>query len=82
MNISILNLARDTTAAHLIKLFTRYGKVESCDIVIDSQTGSSKGFAFIEMLNDKEADAAITALHGTNFGGSKIRVKASNKTKE
>lgn len=82
MNITVLNLARDTTAQDLIKLFTTYGAVQLCDIVMDKQTGLSKGFAFIKMLNDEEANAAITALHGQNFGGKKIRVKVPSKKKE
>jgi len=82
MNITILNLSRETTAAHLIKLFTTYGTVQSCDIVMDEQSGLSKGFGFIQMLNDEEANAAITSLHGKKIGGNIIRVKVSNKTKE
>ncbi len=79
MNISILNLSRQTTTAHLIKLFKTYGAVESCDIVTDKQTGQSKGFGFITMLDEDEAEAAIICLHGTKFGGNIIRVKAANK---
>ncbi len=79
MNITILNLSRDTTEAHLIKLFTKYGTVQSCHIVMNEQSVLSKGFGFIEMLNDEEANAAITSLHGKKIGGNKIRVKASNK---
>ena len=75
MTITILNLARDTTEAHLTKLFSTYGTVQSCDIVKDKQTGLSKGFAFIKMLAEEEADAAIAALNGKTIGGSKIRVK-------
>jgi len=75
MNITILNLSRKTTAAHLVKLFSSYGKVQSCDIVMDKQTGLSKGFGFIEMLNDEEANAAITNLHGKDFDGNRIRVR-------
>lgn len=82
MNITILNLPRDTTTAHLIKLFSTYGKVQSCDIVMDKQTGTSKGFGFVAMLNDEEANAAIAGLHGKKIGGNNIRVKAANKTKE
>ena len=82
MNITILNLSRKTTAAELIKLFTPYGAVQSCDIVIDKNSGLSKGFGFIEMLNNEEASAAIIGLHGKNVGGNKIRVKISNKMKE
>ncbi|NBV07245.1 MAG: RNA-binding protein [Proteobacteria bacterium] len=82
MNITVLNLARTTTAQHLIKLFTNYGTVQSCDIVIDKQSGLSKGFGFIKMLNDEEANVAVAALHVRNIGGNKIRVKVSNKTNE
>ncbi len=75
MNITVLNLSRKTKAEHLIKLFTPYGTVQSCDIVVDKETGLSKGFGFVKMLNDDEASAAITSLNGKNFGGNKIRVK-------
>ncbi len=81
MNITILNLSRKTTAEELTELFAIYGAVQSCDIVIDKQSGLSKGFGFIKMLNDEEANAAITSLHGKNVGGNKIRVKVSNNTK-
>lgn len=79
MNITILNLSRDTTAEELFELFTQYGTVQSCDIVMDKQTNSSKGFGFVKMLNDEEANDAITAIHGKNFGGNKIRVKAKEE---
>ncbi len=79
MNIAVLNLSRQTTTAHLIKFFKTYGAVESCEIVMDKQTGSSKGFGFVSMPNAKEANAAISNLHGKKFGGNIIRVKASNK---
>ena len=79
MIINILNLSRKTTVAHLIKAFKAHGIVESCDIVMDKQTGESKGFGFVKMLNDNEANAAIMNLHGKKFGGNIIRVKASNQ---
>ncbi len=82
MNITILNLSRQTTEAELTKLFAPYGKVQSCDIVTDKQTGLSKGFGFIEMLDTQEANDAIIGLHGKKVDGNKIRVKVSNKTKE
>lgn len=77
MNITILNLPRTTTEKELTKLFTPYGTVQSCDIVMDKQSGLSKGFGFIKMLNDEEGHAAIKGLHGTNVGINKIRVKVS-----
>ncbi len=81
MNITILNLSRETTTAHLLKVFRNYGEVESCNIVMDQKTGLSKGFGFVEMSNEDEANAAIASLHGKKFGGNIIRVKAANKTK-
>lgn len=79
MNVSILNLPRHTTEAQLARAFRAYGEVESCDIVMDKQTGKSKGFGFIKMLNEDDAKAAIADLHGKRFDGNIIRVKASNK---
>ncbi len=76
MNISILNLPRHVTKADLAQVFKAYGTVESCDIVLDNQTGTSKGFGFVEMPNEKEGNAAIADLHGTRFDGNIIRVKA------
>ena len=75
MNITILNLSRQTTAAELTELFATYGTVLSCDIVMDKQSGLSKGFGFVRMLNDEEGKAAIASLHGKDFDGSRIRVK-------
>ena len=78
-NIIVLNLSRDTTKEDLTALFQTYGPVESCDIVMDKQSGKSKGFGFITMNDEDEAEAAIISLHGTQLDGFKIRVKASNK---
>jgi RNA recognition motif-containing protein len=81
MIIIILNLPRETTATELTELFKAYGAVESCDLVKDIKTGKSKGFGFIEMANEDEANEAIKNLHDKKVGSSKIRVKASNKNK-
>ena len=80
ININLLNLSRNTTIKELIKLFKAYGTVELCHIVTDKETGKSKGFGFIRMSNDDEALDAIKNLHGTKFGGNKIKVKSPNKT--
>jgi len=82
MNVNILNLSRQTTEEELIELFKAYGSVELCDIVMDRQTNTSKGFGFIEMSSDEEAAAAIKGMHGKNVGGNKIKVKSPNKTAE
>ena len=75
MNITILNLPRAKTAKDLAALFSSFGAVKSCEIVIDKKTGTSKGFGFVEMLNDVEANAAIIGLNKKNFDGNVIRVK-------
>lgn len=75
MNITVLNLSRDTTTQHLIKLFSPYGTIQSCNIVMDKETGLSKGFGFVEMSNEQEANKAVAELHGRRFGGNQIRVK-------
>ena len=81
MNIIVLGLPRITNNEELTELFKTHGIVESCEIVMDKETEKSKGFGFIEMKNDDEANAAITALHGSKIGNNRIRVKASNKAK-
>lgn len=79
MKIIILNLPRDTTQDALMKLFEGHGAVAACDLVMDKQTGASKGFGFVEMPEESEAKLAIAALHGTKIGKNKIRVKISDK---
>ena len=75
MKLLIRNLARTTTEADLQALFEAHGTVQSCDLVIDKETGTSKGFGFIEMPKMGEAKIAITTLNGKNVAGNKIRVK-------
>ncbi len=75
MKILIRNLARTTTEAELLALFEAHGTVQSCSLVIDKETGDSKGFGFVEMPKQGEAKVAINALNGKNVAGNKIRVK-------
>lgn len=75
MKLLARNLARSTTEQELHALFSAYGSVTACDLVLDQLTGQSKGFAFIEMSDDQEAHAAIAGLHETRVAKSKIRVK-------
>jgi len=83
MKIISLNLPRDLSQDALSELFSKYGEIESCSLVMDNKTGESKGFGFIEMKNDTEAQKAISELHGTKIGKNKIRVKiAEEKTED
>lgn len=75
MKLLIRNLARTTTEPELHEMFEIYGTVQSCTLVIDKETGNSKGFGFIEMPKQGEAKAAIKNLNYTDVAGNKIRVK-------
>jgi len=75
MKLLIRNLARTTTEAELQSLVAAYGTVQSCNLVIDKDTGKSKGFGFVEMPKPSEAAIAIKLLNGMDVAGSKIRVK-------
>lgn len=75
MKILIRELARSTTEAEIREMFEDYGRVQSCSLVMDQRTGSSKGFGFVEMPSPGEAKAAIKNLNGKIIAGHKIRVK-------
>lgn len=77
MNIAILNLSRDVDSETLEKLFASYGEVDTCDVVLDKKTGTSKGFGFVVMQDEEAANKAILELHGTKVNNQKIRVKAA-----
>lgn len=78
MKLLIRNLARTTTEAELQTMFEAYGRVQSCNLVLDKVTGNSKGFAFVEMPSQGDAKAAMKTLNGKNVAGSKIRVKKAD----
>ncbi|MCG9665069.1 RNA-binding protein [Vibrio mediterranei] len=75
MKILVRNLDRDTIEHDVRKLFLGYGRVVECTLVLDKETGKSKGFAFVDMPNEDEAKVAIKELNLTMFNDSKIRVK-------
>lgn len=75
MKLLIRNLSRTTTEAELRNLFEAHGIVQSCTLVMDRETGKSKGFGFVEMPKHVEAKAAIKALNNQEIAGSRIRVK-------
>ena len=68
------NLSYNTTEDGLRNLFTEFGTVASSKIIFDRETGNSKGFGFIEMGTDDEANAAITGTNGREFEGRQLRV--------
>ena len=75
MKLLVRNLDRLTTEEELQGLFQEFGVVQSCNLVIDRDSGASKGFGFIEMPKTGEAKAAIKNLNNKTIGSSKIRVK-------
>jgi len=73
-NIYIGNLDYSVTEEQLRALFVAHGAVESTTVVRDRDTGQPRGFAFLEMTNNEEADKAIQALNGTLVGGRTLTV--------
>ena len=75
MKLLVRNLSRSTTEQEIRILFSAHGSVTECNLVLDQETGKSKGFAFVEMPNESEAKSAISTLHETRVAKNKIRVK-------
>ena len=76
------NLSYEVDNAGLEQLFAAHGTVESAQVVIDRQTGRSKGFGFVEMTSDGEAQAAIAALNGQQHGGRALTVNEARPREE
>jgi len=68
------NLSYSVTEDRLQQLFAQHGSVVSCRIITDKFSGRSKGFGFVEMASDQEAERATAALNGTDFEGRNIVV--------
>ena len=79
-NLYVGNLPHSTTEPQLRNLFEVHGTVERVNIVMDKETGRSKGFAFVEMTEASDADKACLALSGSDLGGCALRVNEA-KTK-
>ena len=78
MKLLVRNLATSTSQSALEKLFSAHGTLQSCIIVLDQETGKSKGFGFVEMPNPGQAKAAMISLNGSKLHGSIIRVKRTD----
>jgi RNA recognition motif-containing protein len=74
MNIYVGNLPYSVTDADLRETFTQFGDVSSVQLISDKFTGESKGFGFVEMANNSQADAAIKGLNGSAMKGRNITV--------
>jgi RNA recognition motif-containing protein len=74
MNLYVGNLAYSVTEADLRTAFEAFGAVDRASVITDRDSGRSKGFGFVEMPNNSEADAAIKALNETALDGRNIKV--------
>jgi cold-inducible RNA-binding protein len=75
------NLPKSTTQDELSVLFTQAGGVTATDVIKDRKSGESKGFAFVTMSAQEEADKAISMFHGYDLGGKELKVSMA-KPKE
>ena len=82
MNIYVGNLSWNLKDQDLTELFTPYGEVASAKIVLDKFTQRSKGFGFVEMANDEQAQAAIAKLNGSEVDGRNLVVNESRPKEE
>lgn len=78
MKLLIRNLAKTTSENDIREMFESYGTIQSCDLVLDRETGKSKGFGFVEMPKQGDAKAAMKHLNGVEVDGNKIRVKKAD----
>ena len=74
MNIYVGNLAYEVTDESLQTAFTEYGEVTTARVIMDRFSGRSRGFGFVEMANNDEAEAAIKGLNGTDLDGRSLTV--------
>src|SRR5437899_8638895 len=76
------NLGYGVTDSDLSKMFEPFGTVESAQVIMDRDTGRSKGFGFVEMKTDQEAQAAIAGLNGQDSGGRPLTVNEARPRTE
>jgi RNA recognition motif-containing protein len=82
VNIFVGNLSRDVTEDELRQAFAAFGEVTSAAVIKDRMTQESRGFGFVEMANQTEAQAAIEALNGTEFKGRPLNVNEARPREE
>ena len=82
MNIYVGNLSYEVTEEDLNKAFADYGEVVSAKVIKDGYSGRSKGFGFVEMSNNTEAEAAINGLNGSEIKGRAVKVNQANPRRE
>ena len=78
MNIYIGNLSYSVSGNDLQTMFAEFGEVQEAKVIVDRRTNQSKGFGFVEMPSNSEADQAIKALNGKFIGGRNIKVNPAD----
>jgi len=81
-NIFVGNLSFQTTESDLRTAFEAYGTVDRVSIMTDRDTGRSRGFAFVEMSDDNQGEAAINALNGSSLDGRNLNVNVAKPKTE
>jgi RNA recognition motif-containing protein len=76
------NLSYDVSDSALSEMFAAFGTVQSAQVIMDRDTGRSKGFGFVEMGSDQEAQAAIAGLNGKEVGGRSLTVNEARPKSE
>ena len=82
MNIYVGNLAYDVTSSDLSELFGSKGQVKSAVVIMDRDSGQSKGFGFVEMFTKKDGEIAISAFNSTDLKGKEITVNEAKPRKD
>ncbi len=82
MNIYVSNLGFNCQTEELVTLFMEYGAVSSCKVITDKFTNKSKGFGFVEMPNQEEAEKAVEKLNGAMVDGRNINVSEARPREE
>ena len=80
--IYVGNLPFSATEQEIRELFEQYGEVNSVNLITDRETGRPRGFGFVEMANDEEAEAAIKALDQLELGGRNLNVNEARPRQE
>lgn len=81
-NIFVGNLSFQTSREDLNATFSQYGNVEQVNVVTDRDSGQPRGFAFVEMSEQRDAEAAISALNGTELNGRAMNVNVARPKTE
>ncbi len=74
MKIYVGNMPYSVSSEELSEMFGQYGQVAEANVIMDRETGRSKGFGFVDMPNDAEANEAVEALNSTQMSGRTLRV--------